>query len=84
MYNLSPDQRYRVEQLVRQKGKTCNYCGSDDLSCGDVANESLGSNINVHLYCNNRDAHPQGVAGIEQPLFPLSRDEARAAGIDVR
>jgi hypothetical protein len=35
-------------------------------------------------YCNNRGAYPEGIASIEQSLFPLTRHEAQRIGINVR
>ena len=67
---------------MRQEGKACEVCGSDDLACdyGAIRNAAFGS-VLVRLYCNDRGAHTNGVVGIEQPLFALDDNDAHRIGI---
>jgi hypothetical protein len=51
---LDASQRRQVEQLVRRAGKTCEVCGSEDLSCDDRAVRTMSEGISVRLFCNNR------------------------------
>ena len=78
---LDASQRRQVEQLVRCAGKTCEVCGSDDLSCDDAAVRTASEGISVRLFCNNRKDHADGVVGTEQPLFALDENDAHRIGI---
>ena len=78
---LNAGQRRQVEQLVRRAGKTCQVCGSDDLSCVDRAVRTVSDGISVRLFCNNRGGHTDGVVGTEQPLFAIDDNDAHRIGI---
>jgi hypothetical protein len=78
---LNASQRRQVEQLVRGAGKTCEVCGSDDLSCDDRAVRTVSHGISVRLFCNNREGHADGVVGTEQPLFAIDDNDAHRIGI---
>jgi hypothetical protein len=83
MLPLTSDQRRRIEGLVRQRGVTCQHCGSTDLSCGDVVLKGL-RNFNVDLFCNNRAAHPEGLAVKQPASFNIPFEEAHTVGLPVR
>jgi hypothetical protein len=78
---LDASQRRHIEQLVRRAGKTCEVCGSEDLSCDDVAVRTVSEEISVRLFCDNRIEHADGVVGTEQPLFALDENDAHRIGI---
>ena len=78
---LNASQRRQVEQLVRCAGKTCEVCGSDDLSCDDAAVRTASEGISVRLFCNNRKDHADGVVGTEQTKVALEENDARRIGI---
>ena len=78
---LNASQRRQIEQLVRCAGKTCEVCGSEDVSCDDRAVRTMSDGISVRLFCNNRKDHADGVVGTEQPLFALEDNHAHRIGI---
>ena len=58
---LSPDQRRRVEEPVREKEERCGLCGSTGLRCDeDVA--TFGGGFNIRVLCTNTGARPTPVA----------------------
>ncbi len=78
---LNASQRRQVEQLVRRTGKTCEVCGSEDLSCDDRAVRTMSHGISVRLFCNNRKDHANSLVGTEQSLFALDDKDASRIGI---
>ena len=50
---LSPDQKSRVEELLRTKGLTCPECGWDALDLTGVAYITLNKGTTVQYFCTN-------------------------------
>jgi hypothetical protein len=50
---LSPDQKSRVEELLRTKGLTCPQCGSDALASTGVAYITFNKRTTVQYFCTN-------------------------------
>ncbi len=79
--HLSPDQRRRVEGLVREKEERCGLCGSTDLRCDEDAATYIGGGFNVRALCTNTgaEAHAGGF-GLARD-YSITPDEARLVGL---
>ena len=66
------EQKRCVEQLAREKGRTCYECEFATLSA-DEAQWQLGGGLDVYLTCSNCYA---------ENSLPLSPDDARRCGFD--
>ena len=79
--SLSPDQRRRVEGLVREKEERCGVCGSTDLRCDEDAATYIGGGFNVRVLCTNTgaEAHAGGF-GLARD-YSITPDEARLVGL---
>jgi len=79
--SLSPDQRRRVEGLVREKEERCGLCGSTDLRCDEDAATYIGGGFNVRVLCTNTgaEAHAGGF-GLARD-YSITPDEARLVGL---
>ncbi len=73
--HLSPDQRRRVEGLVREKEERCGLCGSTDLRCDEDAATYIGGGFNVRVLCTNT-----GGFGLARD-YSITPDEARLVGL---
>jgi hypothetical protein len=78
---LSPDQRRRVEELVREKEERCGLCGSTGLWCDEDAATFVGGGLNVRVLCTNTgaEAHAGGF-GLGRD-YSVTPDEARRVGL---
>jgi hypothetical protein len=78
---LSPDQRRRVEELVREKEERCGLCGSTGLRCDEDAATFVGGGFNVRVLCANTGAEAPGVGlGLARD-YSVTPDEARRVGL---
>jgi hypothetical protein len=82
MQQLNDIQRKNIEQLARDKGITCQYCGSSELRSEGNAHPYIDSNFGVDLWCANATGHPahDPRIGARHSLI-LSAEEARSVGI---
>jgi hypothetical protein len=82
MQQLNDFQRKSIEQLAREKGITCEYCGSAELRSEGNAHPYIDSNFGVGLWCTNAAGHPANdprIGAIHSII--LSAEEARSVGI---
>jgi hypothetical protein len=79
---LNDFQRKGIEQLARDKGITCEYCGSAELRSEGNAHPYIDKHFGIDLWCTNASAHPANDPriGARHSLI-LSPEEARAVGI---
>ena len=78
---LSPDQRRRIEGLVREKEERCGLCGSTDLRCDEDAATHIGGGLNVRVLCTNTGAETHaGGFGLARD-YSITREEARRVGL---
>jgi len=82
MLQLNDFQRKGIEHLAREKGITCQYCGSSELRSDGNAHPYIDSNFGVDLWCTNAAGHPANDPriGARQSLIP-SPEEACSLGI---
>jgi hypothetical protein len=78
---LSPDQRRRLEGLVREKEERCGLCGSTGLRCDEDAAPFIGGGFNVRLLCTNTGAevHAGGFGLVRD--YSVTPEEARRVGL---
>jgi hypothetical protein len=78
---LGPEQRRRVEELVREKEERCGLCGSTDLRCEEDAATFVGGGFNVRVLCTNTEAEAHaGGFGLARD-YSVTPDEARRVGL---
>ncbi len=79
--HLSPDQRRRLEGLVREKEERCGLCGSTDLRCDEDAATYIGGGFNVRVLCTNTGAEAHvGGFGLARD-YSITPNEARLVGL---
>jgi hypothetical protein len=78
---LGPEQRRRLEGLVREKEERCGLCGSTGLRCDEDAATFVGGGFNVRVLCTNTgaEAHAGGF-GLARD-YSVTPDEARRVGL---
>jgi hypothetical protein len=82
MQQLNSEQRKAIEQLARDKGITCQYCGSSKLRSEGNAHPYIDSNFGIDLWCTNAAGHPAHDPRIgARHSIILSPEEARSVGI---
>ena len=79
---LNDFQRKSIEQLARDKGITCEYCGSAELRSEGNAHPYIDKHFGIDLWCTNASGHPANDPriGARHSLI-LSPEEARSVGI---
>ena len=55
---LNDFQRKHIEQLARDKGITCEFCGSAELRSEGNAHPYIDKHFGIDLWCTNASAHP--------------------------
>ncbi len=78
---LSPDQRQRLEGLVREKEERCGLCASTGLRYDEDAATYIGGGFNVRVLCTNTgaEAHAGGF-GLARD-YSVTPNEARRVGL---
>jgi hypothetical protein len=85
MQQLNVDQRARIEQLARDKGITCQTCGSAELRSEGNAHPYIGNSFGGDLWCTNAGGHPAHDPRIgARQNFQLSQKEARSLSLQLR
>lgn len=81
---LRPDQRRRLEELVRDKEERCELCGSTGLRCDEDAATYIGGGFNVRVLCANTGAevHAGASAWPETTRSPATRRYGSASARD--
>jgi hypothetical protein len=78
---LSPDQRRRLEGLVREKEERCGLCGSTGLGCDEDAATFVGGGFNVRVLCTNTGAEVHaGGFGLARD-YSVTPEKARRVGL---
>jgi len=78
---LSPDQKSRVEKLLRTKGLTCPQCGSTVLASTGVAYVTMNKTPSVQYFCTNRDVEQPDPASFGPWSLSLDPHEAQSIGL---
>ena len=82
MQQLNSEQRKAIEQLAREKGITCEYCGASELRSEGNAHPYIDGKFGIDLWCTNAAGHPANDPRLEaRQAFILSSEEARSVGI---
>ena len=82
MQQINSEQRKHIEQLARDKGITCEYCGSAELRSEGGAHPYIDIHYGVDLWCTSVAGHPANDPRIgARHAFILSPEEARSVGI---
>ena len=82
MQQINSEQRKHIEQIARDKGITCEYCGSAELRSEGGAHPYIDNHYGVDLWCTNVAGHPANDPRIgARHAFILSPEEARSVGI---
>ena len=78
---LGPQQRRRVEELVREKEERCGLCGSAGLRYEEDAATFVGGGFNVRVLCTNTEAEAHaGGFGLARD-YSVTPKEARRVGL---
>jgi hypothetical protein len=78
---LRPDQKARVEELLRTKGVTCPQCGSDALASTGLAYVTMNHRTSVQYGCTNREVEHPDPTGFGPWSLSLDPHEARRIGL---
>jgi len=82
MQQLNSEQRKAIEQLAREKGLTCEYCGASELRSEGNAHPYIDGKFGIDLWCTSAACDPANDPriGARQSII-LSPQEARSVGI---